>query len=848
MQDDPTQTTESFKGTPPASLRSRISTLINAVLVASIVTILGLIVLLAVVAKDLPPINSLKNYQPKQATVLFSSKGETIARFSSERRTVVPFRRIPKVMINAVIAAEDADFFNHRGLDYLGIFRCAVLSVLQGRTVCGGSTVTQQMVKTFLLSPERNLLRKIREAILTKRVEESLTKDEILHLYLNQIYFGHGAYGVQEAARVYFSKNVEDISLADAALLAGLPQRPTSLDPYRHPERARKRRTYVLGQMLRLKMITKSEHDKANKKTIHVDWRQGDSHLDNNNYYSAHIRKLLEEKLSDASQVKDGGYRVYTSGDPALQSMASKAVRKGLRELDKRQGWRGPLFHLEPNQLKSFRRGLNARLSTVAPSLPKLSKSQSTFQPVVWDISRIKIEKDADWLDIESLVKKARFRRFELHTTYGGFVVGVDDNLKTATVDLGGSTQVTIKLRKGMAWARKFNTFSYTKKPKRPSQVVKVGDAVLVKASQITKKKKKSGSRIYGSLEQEPIAQAALVAINPQNREVKALVGGYGAGAGKFNRATQASRQAGSTFKPLLYLSAFETGEYNTISPCQDAPRVYRDQWTGRSWKPKNYDGKFDGIITFRRALSKSKNLCSVELIDKVGVDKVINTARRAGIKSDLPRSLTLGLGSGDVTPLELVNAYATIAAGGQFAEPVFINKIVAPDNSIIYQHKSEPKQTIAPSVAYQATSLMRSVVEEGTARKAKKLGHPVAGKTGTTNEARNAWFVGYTPELVVGVWVGFDDNSPLGRRETAGRAAIPIWLYFMKEALQDAPVRDFIAPNDISFAFVEPTSGKLVPIDNTEGRLEPFIAGQEPKEMLTEAKAPVEFGMDDFE
>jgi penicillin-binding protein 1A len=852
MQDEPTKKTPVYAEDAPADNLARprgrnLARVINTVLIAGLLTVLGLILLLTVVSRDLPTIESLKDYRPKQATVLYSSKGEIAARFATERRTVVPFERIPKLMVDAVLAAEDADFFKHKGLDYLGIFRCAVLSLLKGRTVCGGSTVTQQMVKTFLLSPERNLLRKIREAILTKRVEESLSKDEILHLYLNQIYFGHGAYGVQEASRVYFSKNVEHLNLAQAGLLAGLPQRPSSLDPYRYPERARKRRRYVLGQMLKLNKISQAEHDDAEHGPIEVDWKAGENHLDSNNHYAAHVRELLKQKLGSDVHVNDGGFRVYTGIDPVLQTSAEQAIRNGLRALDKRQGWRGPLFKLEPNQVKSFLKLLNTRLSTVAPSISRIKEDSNLFQPIIWDLSKLKVKPDADWLDIDRLVSQTRFRRFQYDQIYGGLVVEVNDAQRVAMVDLGGPVRVRLPLRSGMNWARPFNTFRATTRPKRPSDVLSVGDVVLVRAVP-SKKKNKSPNILRGKLEQAPKAQATLVAMNPLTREIRALVGGFGIGAGTFNRATQAKRQAGSTFKPLLYSAAFETGDYNTISPCQDAPRVYRDQWTGKSWKPKNYDGKFDGIITLRKALTKSKNLCSVELIDKVGVDKVIDTARRMGITSPLPRSLTLGLGSGDVSPLEMVNAYATLAAGGRMAEPIFIRKIVDTRNKVIYETASSAKQTIAASVAYQVTSLMQSVVESGTARRVKKLGRPVAGKTGTTNEARNAWFIGFTPDLVVGVWVGFDDNSPLGRTETGGRAAIPIWLEFMTAATMNTPIRDFAAPEGIVFAFVDPESGKLADPNRAGGSYEPFLSGKEPNELLTEAKPPVNFGMDDLE
>jgi len=338
------------------------------------------------------------------------------------------------------------------------------------------------------------------------------------------------------------------------------------------------------------------------------------------------------------------------------------------------------------------------------------------------------------------------------------------------------------------------------------------------------------------------------VAIDPQTHEVRALVGGYGIGAGRFNRAVQARRQAGSTFKPLVYGTAFEELGYTPVTKCLDAPRVYYDEWLGKTWKPQNYGKRFDGEITLRRALTLSKNICSVELIDKVKPDAVLRMAERAGIKSPLPRNLTLALGSGDVTPLEMTNAYATLASGGLRAQPVFIRKVTDPDGKVLFENQQTPEQTIRPDLTYLITSIMQSVVEDGTAQRVKALERPVAGKTGTTNEARNAWFIGFTPDLVAGVWVGFDNNDPLGPAETGGRAAIPIWLDFMKTALEGAPVRDFVAPANVVFATVDPDSGKLAAPDAEGALTEPFISGTEPTEFAPSAAPPDEFMLDEYE
>ncbi|MEL7371484.1 MAG: penicillin-binding transpeptidase domain-containing protein, partial [Myxococcota bacterium] len=377
------------------------------------------------------------------------------------------------------------------------------------------------------------------------------------------------------------------------------------------------------------------------------------------------------------------------------------------------------------------------------------------------------------------------------------------------------------------------------------------GDIVLVRATKpyASKKESKPLHPTYqGRLEQTPKVEAALVSIDPQTREVRALVGGYGLGAGTFNRAVQAKRQPGSTFKPFVYASAFATEKYTPLSICLDAPRVYRDPWTGRSWKPQNYGGKFSGEITLRKALTLSKNLCSVALIDKVGVEPVLDMAKRAGISTALPRNLTLALGSGDVTPLEMVNAYATLAAGGQVAAPIFVRKVVAPDGEVLYETESETKQTIRPEVVYLTTSLMQSVVEDGTAKRVKQLERPVAGKTGTTNESRNAWFIGFTPDHVAGVWVGFDNNDPLGPYETGGRAAIPVWLDYMTEAMRDRPAQEFVPPANVVFALVDPKTGQLAPPDFEGALNEPFIQGTEPTEFMPNELSPEQLEFHDEE
>ncbi len=801
----------------------------------------GLLLLVAafvIVGRDLPEINSLNDYHPKQTTVVYGRDDKIVARFAVERRTVVPYERIPKVLIDAVVSAEDAEFFTHGGLDYFGIARCMVRNVLARRVVCGGSTITQQTVKTFLLSSSREMGRKLREGILSKRIEEALSKEQILFLYLNQIYFGHGAYGVEEAARVYFGKGVDRVTVEEAALLAGLPQSPSRLDPFKNPERARKRRSYVLEQMARTGKIDQATRAVADATPIDLVPESELEELASESHFVEQVRRELEERVGKEA-VSVGGMTVYTGLDRAGQRKAETSVREGVEALDKRQGFRGPILHLEPTQQKDLMALLNARLEEAKGSIAEVQGAEPA--PVVFDLADAQAPTRGQAVDVAAIAEGASLSRFVLRRSFAGIVVEVEK--KRALVDLGG-TKVELPLKKGLDWARRFSLRGQTPKPARASDVLSRGDVVLVRGTELVKNA--DGPTVRGELSQVPQAQAALVAIDPDTREVRALVGGYGSGAGTFNRATQALRQAGSTMKPFVYGTALETQKFTTISKCLDAPQVQRDPWTGRTWEPENYDHRFDGEITLRFALTKSKNLCSVWLIHQIGLDPVIDFSRRAGLRSPLPKSDTLALGSGDVTPLELVNAYATFAAEGQYDDPAFILRVVDVTGKTVYERRPDPKQAIPRAVAYLATNLMQSVVEDGTAQAVKVLGRPVAGKTGTTNEARNAWFVGFTPNLVAGVWVGFDSNDPLGPQETGGRAAIPVWLSFMQSALESLPATDFVPPPDVTFARVDSDLGLLAA--ETTSAIEPFLAGTEPKEMKTEARPTGTLRRDDYE
>ncbi len=814
--------------------------LVASVGAAVVVAVVALVVL-EVVGRSLPALESLEHYREraKQASVVYGAGGEVIGRFAEERRTLVSYEQIPQAMKDAVVAAEDSDFFTHGGVDLSGILRCVVKNALSGRKRCGGSTITQQMVKTFLLSSEKTYIRKLKEIVLAKRVEDQRSKDEILELYLNQIYFGQGAYGVQEAARVYFGKDAKDLGLEEAALLAGLPQAPSRLSPFSNPDGALRRRSYVLKRMLETEKIDAEAHQRADAAPLPS--APNDPHPDRASYFLAQVRRDLEDALLHQRPLAErlgyregdgrtpaevllltGGLSIQTGLDLETQAAAEDAVEKGLTALDRRQGWRGPLFRLEPPAVRALEEALAARS-------PKDEPVASA-----WDLGLGAMN------EREDVSARAHRRPLATGADFVGWVTEVDDPAGHATVGLG-DVQVRLPLS-GMAWARPFDLGRITARPGRPSDVLSPGDVVLV-----TLEKANEDGSWRGTLSQRPAAQAAVVVLDPTSRAVRALVGGSGSGAAGFNRAVQARRQAGSTFKPVVYAAAFASREFTTVSRCLDAPRTYRDPWTEKTWRPQNYGRSFDGDISFRTALTFSKNTCSVELVDKLGVDPVLKMAQQLGLQGPLPRNLTLALGTAEVSPLEMTNAYATLADGGRWRAPVVVQRVLR-NGEVLFEREDAERAALEPGVAYLLTSLMTSVVEEGTAKAVRQLDREIAGKTGTTNDARDAWFIGYTPNLVAGVWVGFDDNRPLGPGETGGRAAIPIWLSTMGPALRDKPREEFAAPGDVVMTTVDPETGRLAPSKHPGARDEPFLAGTEPTTVV-ESERPAERGLwDDYE
>lgn len=721
--------------------------------------VLAFACVLAYFGRDLPKVDKLHDYAPPETTRIVDRKGRLIAEVFEERRTVVPLDKVPRVLVLSVLAAEDADFYVHRGLDYAGILRALVRDVTRGRAVQGASTITQQLVKNLLLTPERTIERKVKELILARTIEQELTKDEILFLYLNHINFGHGRYGVQEASRFYFGKDVSELTLAEASLIAGLPQAPSRLSPLTHPEAARRRQRYVLDQLAKKRAaywddLPLEEIERARETEVKLA-TSAEAHGEAPEIAS-YARELLES-LVGKEAARRGGYRVETTIDLAVQEQARAAVQRGLAALDQRRSLAGPLE---------------------APAKAR------------------KIE---------------RVAKLQAGRTYDASVVSANDATGEIVVNAGGHEVIT-----KLADAARFNP-----KGLRASEYARKGAITRVSIQHASS----ADAKAAGRLELGP--QAALVVIDPRSREVLALVSGDTAEYG-FNRALHAVRQPGSTWKPITYALALDKGTHTAASLVLDAPEVFDE------WRPSNYETwSYAGSVRLREALAQSINLVAVRVMTEVTPQAVVDFARKLGITTELEPSLALALGASGVRPVELVNAYATFAAGGRYAPHRLVRAIYdGKGKKVKLPQPPAVQQVLRPQAAYVLTSMLESVVRSGTAQAAKKLNRPIAGKTGTSNQARDAWFVGYTPELVAGVWVGYDDHRPLGKGESGSKSALPIWVDFMQSATAGRPAVDFPEPSGIEHVAIDPKSGRRAYDGMLEAVDEVFIAGTAPAEV----------------
>jgi len=729
---------------------------------------------------ELPHIESLSEFRPKQATRIATPEGKVVGEIYEQRRTFLPFEQLPETLVQAFVAAEDSNYWEHEGIDYMGMARAVVVNIKAGEKRQGASTITQQVVKTFLLSPERTFKRKFQEIILARRLEQALSKEEILTLYLNQIYLGHGRYGVEEAARYYFGKGVADLHVGEMAVLASLPKAPERLSP-RKPDTQRRlkfRQIYVLEQMARAKFIDTETAEYWITRPIEI---VGDPYPDLNTApeWVDLVRRELVERYGE-QEIPYLGKTVVTTLDPEYQEAAQEALRSGLRALDQRQKVGRPIASIKPNKIK-------LQLAKYARRLPKKGPTHGgRYRAVVTEV-------------------------------HGDALV----------VDLG-NWKAELSLS---AAADRYNP-----KGLPAGERFKVGDIVRVTPLADAEAEDGKAARAPHRVAFPPLAQGAVVVIDPRTRHVMALVGGYDSQVADFNRATMAKRQPGSSFKPFVYAAAIEGGDHTASTIMNDAPEVYD------LWKPQNYEkGEFQGPISLRTALARSTNTVAIRLLSEIGPDKAADLARAMGVSSRLPRELSLALGSGEVTPLELTNAYATFAAGGMAAPARFIKSIDGQP-----MDADEPVAALRPEVAYVAVDMMRSVVTEGTARKAAGLQLDVAGKTGTSNDARDAWFIGMTPDLVVGVWAGFDSPYSLGRGEGGSKTALPIFVDVVDRLGRKVKRRDFAPPAGVVEVRVDRATGLLAPTGAAEEstRVEVFLEGTAPTEV---APAAGEVDIDSF-
>ncbi|MBK7585699.1 MAG: transglycosylase domain-containing protein [Myxococcales bacterium] len=697
---------------------------------------------------DLPSVEQLRSsYSPPQVTRVLARDGSTLASVFTERRTVVALADVSDVAKLAFLAAEDASFYEHKGLDYFGMLRALAANLRAGRTVQGGSTITQQVVKNLLLEPERTYRRKIRETILSRRLEQQLTKDEIFALYLNHIYLGHGRYGIEEAARFYFGKKAAQLDLPEAALLAGLVASPERYSPRKNPTLTEERRRYVLGQMLAKGFVTAELHAEASAAPIRLaPASEGESELAPE--VVAHVSKLLENLVGE--RARRGGYTVSTTIDPTLQAAARQAVRKNLQRHAERQ-------KLEPPHTATKRRLFGA----------PFEGSPRPFH------------------------------------AYVGRVTRLDDKAGTVDVQLGsvvGRVQLTHEER-------------FNPKHLPPSEFTREGALLRASVGALPE----GTEPVPARLELGP--ESSLVAIEPRTRQVLALIGSYEAISGGLDRATRARRQPGSAFKPFVYGYALHSRRFTVATMLA---------------LPASKDGKLgERSESVRAAIAQSDNAAAERLLSEVGAANVVEWARAAGIESRLEPTPSLALGAYEITPLEAANAYATFASGGQFAAPVLVTKIVGPDGKKIPLPSAPPSRRVMnEDEAYLVTSLLTSVVKDGTAKRALSLGRPVAGKTGTTNEAKDAWFIGYSTDIVCATWVGFDDAIPLGWGESGAMTALPAFIDFMKVAHDKKPATEFPRPTGIITVRVDPATGLLARPEQEDAKDEVFLDGTAPSEV----------------
>jgi penicillin-binding protein 1A len=752
---------------------------------AGVVILLGLAVLLGAgigawraIRQNLPSVSGLESFEANIITTVYADDGNAIKDFATERRIEVPYEKIPDVLKNAIIATEDPRFFHHHGIDFRGILR-AIKENLRltrsARRLQGGSTITQQLARVLFLYPQQTISRKLKEMYLSVQIEKHYSKEKILEMYCNQFYLNHGVYGVEAASNFYFGKTVSDLTLEEAALIAGIFRGPSIYSPYTNAKATLQRRNHVLTRMVEEGYITKEQGDEAKAKPMTVlPWRRGSS--DFAAYFFEEVRRYIEKKYGSEALYR-GGLKVYTTLNPTLQKYAEDAVLARLREMDKQKGWR--------RDKKNLLAEGKANLDT------EWLESWLTAYATEGEVA------DAIVLSVAKKEAAVRVKR------YGGRL-----------------------LNKGIAWT---GTDDLTK-------LIRTGDVIQVKVKSVDD----AAKNLEVSLDQEPLLEGAFLAVDPRSGQIKAMVGGYSFQRSEWNRATQATRQAGSAIKPLLYTAALEN-RFTAATPLEDVPVTFADKWLGQDWSPKNYDLKFKGTVTLRIGLEESRNVVTAKLLDYISPQTGVDYCRKFGLTSTIYPYLSLALGTFDVSLLELVSAYTVFPNKGVRITPYFITRIEDREGNVLEEAKVEAEEVISPQTAYLMTYLLEGVVQRGTAASAASLGIPLGGKTGTTSDFTDAWFIGFSPSLCAGVWIGHDVKVTIGNRQSGAVAALPAWMEFFKNIIADEekqaaaegrePVfEDFEVPPNINFVEVDRKTGLLATPACLWPIREAFLAGTEPQ------------------
>jgi len=759
------------------------------------------------VSKDLPDYEVLNSYEPPVTTRVHAASGELMAEYARERRLFLPIQAIPDRVKAAFLSAEDKNFYSHPGVDPIGLARAIVVNIQNlgsGRRPVGASTITQQVAKNFLLSADQTIDRKVKEAILSFRIEQAYSKDRILELYLNEIFFGQNAYGIAGAALTYFNKSVNELTIAETAYLAALPKAPSNYHPFRHPDRAIERRNWVIDRMVENGYVTATDGASAKNQPLGVSVRKTGSYLFASEFFAEEVRREMIDRYGKDA-LYEGGLSVRTTLDPKLQALARKALQKGLVTYDERRGFRGPVERIDMSG------DWGALLADVDPlrDVPE------------WTLAVV-LSATNDTVDV-------------------GLRPGREETGAVETQRHTGSI-----LAEDMKWAYRLNiTGDKRRNVKSAAEVLNPGDVVYVEAYD-----KDGESRLR--LRQPPKVQGALVAMDPHTGRVLAMVGGFSYAQSEFNRATQAERQPGSAFKPFIYAAALDNG-YTPASVVLDAPIEIVSG--GEIWKPKNYGGGSAGPSTLRLGIEKSRNLMTVRLAKDMGMSLVAEYAERFGLYDKMLPVLAMSLGSGETTVMRMVSAYSVLANGGKQIKPSLIDRIQDRYGKTIFKHEErscdacvatawlsqdEPEvvdtreQVLDPMTSYQITSMMEGVVTRGTAASKVNLGRPTAGKTGTTNDEKDAWFVGYTPDLVTGVFIGFDNPTPMGRGSTGGALAAPVFNEFMLAALEGTRPVDFRIPDGMKLIAINRKTGMQANPGEPDVIMEAFKPGTGPSDVYS--------------